>query len=415
MEHNSDYLSKLERIELIFKTVERCNIDCTYCYYFNGGNDSYENYKPYINKETIENITQFLIQGAKDFGLKEVIFDLHGGEPMMQKKSEFDEMLTYFRRELSPYVNLIFGMQTNGILVDDEWIELFSKHDVHVGVSIDGPKLYNDKYRIDHRGKGTYDSVVKGIRLLQDAAEKGLVNTPGALCVVNPDHDIDKIFNHFYHDLNLDAMDFLLPDYDHQSFDSTRLPDYSKALCKMFDLWVENGFDKIYIRTIRSLLKRLSGTKLSGIFGFTEQAYTGMAFVIQNNGDLNPDDLLRTTPFWKKYKTLNVKDTTLREFLNDSVIQEVNNQSRRIPDKCVQCCWGKVCGGGDSIQHRYSDENESFNNPSIYCDALQEFYSHMTAYLLNNGMALSDLEKVLFDDEEIVEIEQVKQSTSAIA
>lgn len=34
---------------VILKTVERCNINCTYCYYFNSKDQSYLNRKPYIS------------------------------------------------------------------------------------------------------------------------------------------------------------------------------------------------------------------------------------------------------------------------------------------------------------------------------------------------------------------------------
>ena len=36
------------------------------------------------------------------------------------------------------------GLQTNGVLVDDEHVRMFRKYRVHVGVSIDGPGELND-------------------------------------------------------------------------------------------------------------------------------------------------------------------------------------------------------------------------------------------------------------------------------
>ena len=72
-------------------------------------------------------------------------------------------------KELSPVVQLSFKVQTNATLISDEWIDIFSKYNVSVGISIDGPKEYNDVDRVDHKNRGSYDSVRQGIELLQQA------------------------------------------------------------------------------------------------------------------------------------------------------------------------------------------------------------------------------------------------------
>jgi uncharacterized protein len=45
----------------------------------------------------------------------------------------------------------------------------FAKYDVGIGISLDGPKEYHDKFRVDHQGRGTYDSTIAGLRKLQAA------------------------------------------------------------------------------------------------------------------------------------------------------------------------------------------------------------------------------------------------------
>ena len=36
-----------------------------------------------------------------------------------------------------------------------------------VGISLDGPKEIHDRYRRDRKGNGTFDQVMRGLRLLQ--------------------------------------------------------------------------------------------------------------------------------------------------------------------------------------------------------------------------------------------------------
>ncbi|CNK64389.1 galns arylsulfatase regulator (Fe-S oxidoreductase) [Yersinia frederiksenii] len=43
--------------------------------------------------------------------------------------------------------NISLALQTNGTLIDDEWISLFEKYLVNVSISIDGPKHINDRHR----------------------------------------------------------------------------------------------------------------------------------------------------------------------------------------------------------------------------------------------------------------------------
>ena len=55
-------------------------------------------------------------------------------------------------------------IQTNGTLLNDEWCEFLAEHDFLVGISIDGPRRVHDAYRVDKRGRPTFDRVMRGVR-----------------------------------------------------------------------------------------------------------------------------------------------------------------------------------------------------------------------------------------------------------
>ncbi len=48
---------------VILKTIERCNINCTYCYYFNKADQSWRNRKPHISMEMIDKFNDLISQG----------------------------------------------------------------------------------------------------------------------------------------------------------------------------------------------------------------------------------------------------------------------------------------------------------------------------------------------------------------
>lgn len=78
----------MKKTEAVFviKTAERCNINCTYCYFFNKNDQSYKIHPPIMSKITLQQVADFMLEGCEKFHIKHLIVCFHGGEPLMQKK-----------------------------------------------------------------------------------------------------------------------------------------------------------------------------------------------------------------------------------------------------------------------------------------------------------------------------------------
>ncbi|MCH9644897.1 MAG: radical SAM protein [Gammaproteobacteria bacterium] len=372
-----------KKLGVVLKTVERCNINCSYCYFFHGGDDSYQDHPIYISDAVIKNIGQFLHDACVSQGIAEISIGLHGGEPLMQKKHQLDAMCSYFYDKLSPVTKLSFTLQTNGMLIDSDWIELFCKHRIGVGISIDGPKEYHDKYRVDHLGRGTYDRVVEKLLYTsghRDIKEMGGV---GILGVINTNFDAAKIYRHFIDDLNQTHMDFLLPDITYMHGKLANVEDYGKFLCDLFDEWAKDDDPNINVRYLNSTLHSFCGG-FSSIYGTGPAMEDEIPLItISSNGDLSPVDELRVTNPKMFNGQANVVSTSLEEFLEKMpVFHQIKEAQQYLPNDCQECCWQHVCTGGN-IVHRYSDSG--FDNPSIYCDALKKFYAHVAGFLVSTG------------------------------
>jgi uncharacterized protein len=50
-------------------------------------------------------------------------------------------------------------MQTDAILIDDNWARLFKEYNWLVGVSLYGPEKADDLYRYNKEGRGTWKRV----------------------------------------------------------------------------------------------------------------------------------------------------------------------------------------------------------------------------------------------------------------
>ena len=60
------------------------------------------------------------------------------------------------------------AIQTNAILLDKKWCEFLHANNFLVGISIDGPREYHDRYRRDLGGRGTFDKVKEAIKLCKE-------------------------------------------------------------------------------------------------------------------------------------------------------------------------------------------------------------------------------------------------------
>ncbi len=381
-----------KRIEAVVKIVERCNINCSYCYMFNLGNEDYLAHPIYIPDDVVIASAKFLAKGAQELKAEKVKVIFHGGEPLMMDKEKFDWMCTVYREEISPFAEVSFAMQTNGMLINKAWIELFVRHKVGIGISLDGPQEMNDLQRVDHRKRGTYERVVAGLMKMKRAHDDAKLSHPGVICVINPMNDAKKIYRHLVSDLGFTHTSFLMPMDSHESSPPEAASNIGKYLCDLFDEWVSDDNPSIRLRLFNEVIAFLShGT---GYIERQEQARASgtTVLLIASNGELgNSDEMKSLNPAWKKS---NINTTSLYEYLESPEVKFIDAATHSLPDACLECCWQNHCLGGaqfGTLVTRFSHAR-GFNNPSVFCDGIRTFYSHVAAYLLSHGVALAKIE-----------------------
>jgi uncharacterized protein len=390
-------------IEAVVKITERCNINCTYCYVFNKGDESYKLHDPYMKPDVIEALADFLVAGAADIGAGQVKIDFHGGEPLMMKKRRFDEMCALFESKIRPHYELGFNLQTNGMLVDEEWIQLFRRYDIGIGVSLDGPEAANDAERVDHFGRGTYKRAKQGLDLLIAARREGLIPGLGILTVANPALDAKEVYDHFVRDMDIDAIDFLLPIDSHESFDAANEGAYGDFLCKLYDIWREGEDSAAHVRIMETIRGFLFGGDAVSSQYWEARNGGNTIITVASNGDIGPDDSLRTLNLGL-FSKFNIRKHTLVDFLNSQEIQEIVRAENSLPDECVECAWQSICRGGASngrLINRYSS-SRGFNTPSILCSSLQALYAHAAADTLRSGLGFEKLQANLIQEPSVL-------------
>ena len=190
---------------VLLKLANTCNMSCTYCYWFNDVS-VYEKSK-LIRKEVLDSFYEKLRRHISRHKLSRFSVVLHGGEPLLAGKRRVEEILDQLNRiQIELGMKVKAYIQTNGLLLDDEWLDILKSFNVEIGLSIDGPEEIHDLYRRDLRGRPTFHKILRSIRLMQDR------NIPfGILSVCNPAISAEAFCRYFIDDLGVNILDFLIP------------------------------------------------------------------------------------------------------------------------------------------------------------------------------------------------------------
>jgi uncharacterized protein len=266
-------------------------------------------------------------------------------------------------------------LQSNATLVDDDWIKTLHELEVTVGVSMDGPPEIHDMFRVDHAGKGSHASVLKGLQRLQ---ENGLVS--GVLCVVNPAHSGAGIYCYF-RSLGITHMNFLFPDATHDvkqklygEYGKTPVADY---LIPVFDEWVNEDDPEVRVFCFEDMMRAILGGKTcSDLIGNSRANY----LVIDTDASIQALDALKVCWEGTPESGLNLFDHGFDDLHNGRpLLHRVVHEGIPMSATCEACRERTTCGGG-YLPHRYSRHN-GFDNPSIWCEDLLTLFAYVRNYI----------------------------------
>jgi len=171
---------------VIMQPTTLCNLDCLYCYLPHRASDRR------MAVEVAESVAETVNEWAAQATRFSVVW--HGGEPLAAGREHLGALM-------APFSGVEHHVQTNATLIDDAWCEFFAERDVHIGLSIDGPRHLTAQ-RVLRGGSPAYDRIVKGIETLR---RHGLPFA--ALCVVsNPTPGLAEELYGFFLDLGCTVL-----------------------------------------------------------------------------------------------------------------------------------------------------------------------------------------------------------------
>jgi uncharacterized protein len=350
--------------EYIVKVASRCNLNCSYCYEYNLGDDSWRRQPPFMSEGTCRVVAERIREHSVAHQVGTVFVNLHGGEPLLAGPERIDRFATIIRDTAGDAFRVTLGVQTNGVQLDDRMCEVLSRHGFEVSVSLDGGRVANDRHRLDHAGRSSYDATVRGIRRLQER----IPGQPGGLlAVIDVANDPIEVFDSVA-SLGIQNIDFLLP---HHNWD--RPPprprgsphEYGEWYLRVFDAWIAGRHPSVDVRFLRHIVLQFAGA----VSNFEVMNLAPVRLVtITTDGDIEAVDCLKSTASGLQRIGLNVRAAALDLALAEQIIAVRQSGIEQLCGTCRSCTRVRQCAGG-YFPHRFSLK-DLFQNPSVYCTDL---------------------------------------------
>lgn len=353
----------------LVKVASRCNLDCDYCYVYHHADQSWRSMPKFLSAEHREAFARQLAEYVLHSDLKHCTVILHGGEPLLAGAQALANFAGLLREACTIPVDV--SLQTNGLLLTIEALEILAKADVGVSLSLDGPKSANDKHRLTRKGRSSFDQTEQALTRLQQYPSI----FAGVIAVVDASTSASELFEYF-DQFNIPRLDFLLPDAHWLRPPPGRNQDpglYENWLVNAFDVWFDQ-YPHIPLRTFEALLDVCAGLPSgTDAFGFGDVSLLS----IETDGSYHDLDVLKVTQDGATKLCGSVEDTPIAEVAHSPAIEQHRRYLRKsgLSDTCQSCEIVEICGGG-SLPHRFGENG--FTNPTIYCNEMKRLVSHIS-------------------------------------
>lgn len=358
-----------------------CNLACNYCYYLEKSNLYKHQPKRQMSEELLERFVKDYIEAQT---MNEVVFTWHGGEPTLRPLSFYQKAVELQKKYARGRI-IHNSLQTNGTLLTDEWCRFLKANNWLVGISIDGPEAFHDRYRRDSQGRPSWQKVMEGIQLLQHYGVEW-----NAMAVVNRyNADHPQAFYRFFKSIGCQYIQFapIVERYMQHADgrhlasigDATDAPvtDFSVTpeqwgsfLCGLFDEWVKQDIGRVFVQIFDSMLANWVGVAPGTCIYAKECGHAG---VMEYNGDVYSCDHF----VFPQYKLGNINEHTLIEMLYGEKQRRFSQlKYNKLPRQCKECRWAFACHG-ECPKNRFV--NDRYGNPGLnyLCAGYRRFFEHI--------------------------------------
>ena len=380
----------------------RCNLCCDYCFYLEKEQLFPDRKNLRMMDEVLEAYTR---QYIKATDAPEVVFAWQGGEPTLMGV-EFFKKAVALQKQYGNGRRITNTLQTNGILLNDEWCSFLAENSFLVGLSLDGPSKIHDRFRKDRNGKSTFDRTMQALEMMK----RHMIEFNVLACInresAKRPREVYRFFKkngirfiqfipvvERYMDQNdgKDGFRLTRPDYREDFAVAPWSVDphaYGDFLIGVFDEWIRQDVGKVFIMNFEWTLASWMGTPQASC---VHAARCGQALILEHNGDVYSCDHY----MFPEYRIGNI----LTDDLAVMVVSEKQrafgeSKEKSLPDTCSHCEMLFACHGG-CLKHRFAKSPEGEPGMNYLCPGAKRYFGHVEktmntmAELIKRGIPVS--------------------------
>ena len=312
-----------------------CNMRCKYCFYADVSNMRSVCSYGMMTKETVtkilKNLQAELTEGDR------ISFAFQGGEPTLAGLSFFEHFVSVVSGWKG--VSVSYALQTNGVLLDENWCAFLKKHNFLVGISFDLLPDAHGAVRVDEKGKSTYKRVAESIKLLKKyRVEFNVLCTLTNSLARHPEKAWKELKR-----LEIDYVQFTpcIDDFESTGSVYALTPRrFAYFYSNLFQYWY-NDYQKGNYLSVKFfddvvnllVLGRPTSCGMNGV--------CNPQLVVEADGSAYPCDFYCLD----QYKLGNLTSESVTELLVSSAAERFTRRPTDIPALCKECKYKAFCGG----------------------------------------------------------------------
>ncbi len=382
-----------------------CNLGCKYCFYLEK-RELYPEKNNFLMPDGV--LEKFVKEYIQSQNIPEIQFVWQGGEPLLAGISFYQKVIGFQQKHMGDK-KIVNSMQTNGILLNNEWCAFLKDNGFLVGLSLDGPEEIHDRYRLDLGNNPTHAKVINALELLR----KYEIPFNVLVCVTRQSCEYpDRIYAHLK-ELGVQYIQFTpiverYPDEEAEKLglnhsspgiktgtaplvtDYSVLPEeYGDFLISVFEEWVRNDVGNLYIMNFEWALESWMGLP-STICIYSKQC--GRALAVEHNGDIYSCDHF----VFPEYRLGNLLETPLSALTESPAQTDFGKKKEQtLSSACRQCDVRFACNGECPRLRFVPLQGSSGEYVNYLCGAYKKYFRHIHRYmkamvqLIQNGKPAS--------------------------
>jgi len=374
-----------------------CNLNCAYCFFLT----KEKLYPGSRFRMTDELLEEYIRQYIDAQQIPEVTIAWQGGEPTLMGVDFFRKAIEYQQKYKKPHMTFQNSMQTNGVLLDDEWCQFFKENNFLIGISIDGPKELHDAYRVDKGGKGTFDRVMSGVEYFQKHnVDFNILTTVHA---ANGDYPLE-VYRFFRDEIGAKFFQFIpIVERDNETgyqegntvTDRTvKAKQYGNFLIGIFDEWVYNDVGDVFVQLHDVSLGAWLG-RPPNLCIFSPSC--GNSLAMEHNGDMYSCDHFVEPGYFLG----NIREEPMVNLVGAEKQRNFGQDKQdSLPNYCLECDVRFACNGG-CPKNRFIETPGGEPGLNYLCEGYKTFFNHIDrpmrimAALLRQNREAADIIQIL--------------------